>query len=230
MARCSSPWSWRPSPIRDVEYTVSAVGSVEAFEQVQVTARVAGVVERVRFTEGELVKKGEVLVEIEPARYSLAVDAAKAALEKAQAAAAEAEAGAQRRAAVNEQRPGLLPGEELETFRTRARTAAAEVSAAKAALDQAQLNLRDAYVRAPMDGVLQTRTVQTGQYVQPGAVLATLLRRDPLLVRFHVPEADAARIKPGMTARFSVRSDSAPTARRSPTWRPRRTIRAAWCR
>ncbi|WP_224363400.1 efflux RND transporter periplasmic adaptor subunit [Hyalangium versicolor] len=197
-----------PVDVQDVEYVVSAVGSVEAFERVQITARVAGVVERVGFTEGQAVKKGDVLAEIEPTRYSLAVSAAKAALEKAQASASEAQAGAQRRAAVNEQRPGLLPAEELQTFETRARTAAAEVSAAKAALDQAELNLRDAYVKAPMDGVLQTRTVQTGQYVQPGYVLATLLRRDPLLLRFRVPEADVARIKPGMAARFTVRSDS----------------------
>lgn len=202
------PVELAPVAIRDVEYVVGAVGSVEAFEQVQITARVAGVVERVSFTEGQLVKKGEVLAEIEPTRYSLAVDAARAAQEKAQATASEAQAGAQRRAAVNEQRPGLLPAEELQTFQTRARTAAAEVSGAKAALDQAQLNLRDAYVKAPMDGVLQTRTIQTGQYVQPGYVLATLLRRDPLLVRFRVPEADVGRIKPGMAARFSVRSDS----------------------
>jgi multidrug efflux system membrane fusion protein len=197
-----------PIEIRDVEYAVSAVGSVEAFEQVQITARVAGVVERVGFTEGQTVKKGEVLAEIEPTRYNLAVAAAKAALEKAQATASEAQAGAQRRAAVNEQRPGLLPAEELETFQTRARTAAAEVSAARAALDQAQLNLRDAYVRAPMDGVLQTRTVQTGQYVQPGHVMATLLRREPLLLRFRVPESDVGQIKPGLEARFTVRSDN----------------------
>ncbi|HEX8698413.1 MAG TPA: efflux RND transporter periplasmic adaptor subunit [Myxococcaceae bacterium] len=192
---------------RDVEYVVSAVGSVEAFERVQITARVAGVVERVAFTEGQTVKKGDLLAEIEPTRYSLAVASAKAALEKAQATASEAQAGAQRRASVNEQRPGLLPAEELETFQTRARTAAAEVSAAKAAVDQAELNLRDAYVRAPMDGVLQTRTIQTGQYVQPGYVMATLLRRDPLLLRFRVPEADVGRLKPGMQARFTVRTD-----------------------
>jgi multidrug efflux system membrane fusion protein len=196
-----------PVESRDVEYVVNAVGSVEAFEQVQITARVAGVVERVSFTEGQVVKKGEVLAEIEPTRYSLAVAAAKASLEKAQAMATEAQAGAQRRATVNEQRPGLLPAEELETFQTRARTAAAEVSSAKAALDQAELNLRDAYVRAPMDGVLQTRTVQTGQYVQPGHVMATLLRRDPLLLRFRVAEADVGRLKPGMEARFTVRAD-----------------------
>ncbi len=196
-----------PVEARDVEYVVNAVGSVEAFEQVQITARVAGVVERVLFTEGQEVKKGQVLAEIEPTRYSLAVASAKAALEKAEAAAEEAKAGAQRRATVNEQRPGLLPAEELESFQTRARTAQAEASAAKAALAQAELNLRDAYVRAPMDGVLQTRTVQTGQYVQPGFVMATLLRREPLLLRFRVPVADVARIQPGMSTRFTVRED-----------------------
>ncbi|HEX8440930.1 efflux RND transporter periplasmic adaptor subunit [Archangium sp.] len=192
---------------RDVEYVVSAVGSVEAFEQVQITARVAGVVEQVRFMEGQSVKKGEVLAEIEPTRYSIAVRSAQAALEKAQASKAEAEAASGRRTAANEERPGLLPAEQLDTAQARARTAAADASAAKAALDQAELNLRDAYVKAPMDGVLQTRTVQTGQYVQPGTVMATLLRRDPLLLRFTVAEADVSRVKPGMPARFTVRTD-----------------------
>lgn len=196
-----------PVEARDVEYVVSAVGSVDAFEQVQITARVAGAVEQVRFMEGQAVRKGDVLAEIEPTRYSIAVRSAQAALEKAEAAKAEAESAAGRREAANEVKPGLLPAEQLDSATARARTAAADASAAKAALDQAELNLRDAYVKAPMDGVLQTRTVQTGQYVQPGTVLATLLRKDPLLLRFTVPEADVGRMKPGMPARFTVRSD-----------------------
>ncbi|WP_164013716.1 efflux RND transporter periplasmic adaptor subunit [Pyxidicoccus trucidator] len=197
-----------PVESRDVEYVVSAVGSVEAFERVQITARVPGAVERVLFAEGQVVKKGDTLAEIEPARYAIAVRSAEAALAKAKATLEEAQAGAQRRAAVNEASPGLLPAEQLETYQTRARTAEAEVASAKAMLDQAQLNQRDAYVRAPMDGVLQTRTVQTGQYVQPGLVMATLVRREPLLLRFTVPEADVARIQPGMPARFTVRTGS----------------------
>ncbi len=56
--------------------------------------------------------------------------------------------------------------------------------------------------------MIQTRNIQTGQYVQPGAALATLVRREPLLLRFQVPEQDAARIRPGMRGRFVVR-DSA---------------------
>lgn len=194
-----------PVETRRVEYSVSAVGSVDAFEVVQVTARVAGQIEQVRFVEGDAVKQGQVLVEIEPERYRLAVQSARATLEKAEAARVDAEAGLARREGVNAKNPGLIPGEELETWRTKVRTATAEASQAKAMLDLAELNLRDAFVRAPFPGVIQTRTVQTGQYVQPGAILTTLVRRDPLLLRFTVPEQDAASIRPGMSARFTAR-------------------------
>lgn len=191
---------------KPVEYAVTAVGSVEAFEQVQVTARVAGAVEKVAFTEGDTVEKGKSLVEIEPSRYQLQVNVAQANYEKALATHREAVAAQQRRESVEKANPGLIPGEQLESFRTRALAAAADVGAAKSALEQAQLNLRDAYVRAPLSGVIQTRTVQTGQYVQVGTVLATLVRRDPVLLRFAVPEGEAARVSVGQVARFKVKN------------------------
>ena len=190
-----------------VTYSIYAVGSVEAFEVVQVTARVAGVVDKVRFAEGMRVQANQVLVEIEPERYKLAVESARAAWEKTKAAKNDAEAGLKRRQQVVEKNPGLIPGEELETWQTRVRTAEADVALAHAQLNQAELNLHDALVRAPVAGVIQSRTVQTGQYVQPGAVLATLIRRDPLLLRFKVPEQEADRLKVGQEALFQVKDD-----------------------
>jgi membrane fusion protein, multidrug efflux system len=201
------PVEVEPVEARDVEYAITGVGSVAAFEEVKVTARVAGVVEKVQFVEGQQVKKGQVLATIEPARYQLAVSAGRAALEKAEAAKADAEAGQARRERASEQNPGLVPGEELETWRTRARTAAAEVSAARVALQKAQLDLREAYVRAPIAGVMQTRTAQTGTYAQPGTVLGTLVRREPLLLRFQVAETDAARIEIGQVVHFVLRGE-----------------------
>ncbi|MCI0574015.1 MAG: efflux RND transporter periplasmic adaptor subunit [Myxococcaceae bacterium] len=192
---------------RDVQYSVRASGSVEAFERVQVTARVAGVVEQVRFREGQAVEKGQPLADIDPARYQLAVRAAQASLDKAKAASEDARAQLERREGALKDNPGLIPGEEVSSVRMRAATAAAELAAAQVALDQAKLNQRDASLRAPMSGVMQTRTVQTGQYVQPGTVLGTLLRRDPLLLRFSVAEAEAPRLQVGSTARFTVPSE-----------------------
>lgn len=197
-----------PVQVRSLVYSVTAVGSVEAFEKVQVTARVPGVADRVRFSEGGFAAADQVLVEIETERYRLGVEAAQAAYEKSEASKADAEAGLKRRETVITQTPGLIPGEEVEAWRTKVLVAASEVAQMRSALNQAKLNLRDAFVRAPISGIIQTRTVQTGQYVQTGTVLATLVRRDPLLLRFKVPERDAARIKPGQEARFRVREDS----------------------
>jgi RND family efflux transporter MFP subunit len=138
----------------------------------------------------------------------LAVESARATFEKADAARAEAEAGLARREGATSRNAGIIPAEEIETWRTRLRTATAELAEAKAALEQAELNLRDAFVRAPVGGTIQTRSVQTGEFVQPGRALATLLRRDPLLLRFTVPEQDARGLQPGQMASFRVRESS----------------------
>jgi membrane fusion protein, multidrug efflux system len=211
----------RPFPVQvaavghqGVDYTVNGVGTVDAFERIQVTARVTGVVEKVSFSEGQTVKAGQPLIEIEPRRYELAVASARATLKKAEAAAAEARAGLERRESATRDNPGLIPGEEVETWRTKVATAEAEVAAAQVALQRAELDRRDAHVRAPVAGVLQTRTVDTGQYVQPGAVLATLVKRDPLLLRFEVPQIAAARMQPGMTVQFTGQGNQEPFSAR----------------
>ncbi len=190
---------------RHVQYSVTAPGSIDAFQQVQITARVAGAVDRVSFVEGQVVKEGDVLVTIESERYQVAVDQAKAALTKAQATQKSQEAELARRQTASSANPGLIPGEEIEQHQTSVETAKADVSASSQALRVAELNLRDSFVRAPIAGVVQTRTVQSGQYLQPGAVLATILQRDPMLLRFSVTEQDAPRLKPGMEADLTLR-------------------------
>ncbi|HEX7833283.1 MAG TPA: efflux RND transporter periplasmic adaptor subunit, partial [Thermoanaerobaculia bacterium] len=204
------PVEVQPVESRRVEYTVTAVGSLDAFERVAVTARVAGAVERVLFTEGQLVQKGQALVEIEPERYRLAVEAAEATVQKALAAKAEAEAGFARRQSASAKNPGLIRGEEIETWRTKVQSTAAEVAQAQSAVNAAKLNLRDAFVRAPVSGIIQTRTVETGQYVPVGTVMASLVRRDPLLLRFQVSEQDAMPLRNGMVVRFNVAEDATP--------------------
>jgi multidrug efflux system membrane fusion protein len=202
------PVEVRPVESRMVEYTVNAVGSLDAFERVAITARVAGAVERVMLNEGQLVGKGQALVEIDPERYRLAVESAQATVQKALAAKAEADAGYDRRRDASAKNPGLIRGEEVEMWRTKVQSTAAEVSQAQSALSQARLNLRDAYVRAPVAGIIQTKSVETGQYVPVGTVLGTLVRRDPLLLRFQVPEQDAMPLRPGVIAKFNVAEDT----------------------
>lgn len=190
---------------RSVEYTVPAVGSVEAFERVQVTARVGGVLERVRFTEGDTVAKGMILARIDPARFEVAKAAADAQLVRARATVAEAQDALDRRTRANAASAGIVREDEIAQLRSRLAVLKADEALAQVAVDSSQIDVRDAYVRAPISGVIETRSAQTGQFVQPGTVLATLVRREPLLLRFKVPDADAAVLKPGMPAHFTVR-------------------------
>jgi membrane fusion protein (multidrug efflux system)/multidrug efflux system membrane fusion protein len=179
------------------------VGSVEAFENVQVTARVAGVALGVHFKEGDTVKKDALLIEIEPERYQLAYAAAKASLDRAEASRAEAERELERVTKMNAE--GVATAMDVGNWTTKLATARAEEASARASLGVASLNLREARLRAPSGGVIQTKTVQTGQYVQPGTVLATLIQRDPLLLRFKIADSEASQIKAGMEARFKVK-------------------------
>lgn len=188
---------------REVKYVVSSVGSVEAFEEVQITARVQGVVEKVNFKEGQTVTPETVLVEIEPARFQYSFDAAKAASDRAAAELREAQDGLKRRENPGE-KPGLFSKEEVEAWRTKVAVASALERERSAELAQAQLDLQNATPRSPMSGVIQSRLVSTGQWVTPGTVIARLLRRDPMLVRFAVPEEKASQLKPGLEATFNI--------------------------
>jgi membrane fusion protein (multidrug efflux system)/multidrug efflux system membrane fusion protein len=201
------PVEVHPVAARRVEYRVTAVGSVEAFENVQVTARVAGVLERLHFKEGDDVKEGALLAEIEPQRFQLALSSAQAALASVQAAKSEAERELERAQKLAAE--GLSTGAEVNTWQTKLATAQAQEGSARASVSLAALNLRDARLRAPQKGSIQTRLVQTGQYVQPGTVIATLIRRDPLLLRFKVTEAEAGRLALGMSANFRVSGSAA---------------------
>lgn len=193
-----------------IEYAISAVGTVEAFETVLVTARVRGVIEKVNLREGQEVKPDEVLVEIEPQTYRNALDSANARLLKAEAAVSDAEFGLNKREEANAKNPGIFSPEEVETWRNKVKSTRAEVSSAKVDVAQATLDLDNAFAKAPIGGIIQTRSAQTGAYVQPGTLLATLQRRDPLLVRFAVTEQEAGYLTIDKDLTFTARETVRP--------------------
>ncbi len=194
----------------EVEYAVNAVGSIEAFERVHVTARVAGAVEEVRFREGDLVKQGQVLARIESERYLLGVRAAEAKEKRVAATLREAQASLKRREDAVAERADLIPVEELESWRTKVHVAEAELLEAKAQREQAELNYRNSNPAAPVSGIIETRDVDTGAYVQAGTLLGTLIRREPMLLRFKVPEREARSLELGSIAQARMGASEAP--------------------
>ncbi|MCB9894564.1 MAG: efflux RND transporter periplasmic adaptor subunit [Planctomycetes bacterium] len=191
---------------RKVEYVVSATGSVDAFEEVLITAQVQGVVEKINFREGQAVTPETVLAEIEPKRFQYSYNAAQAAHDRAKAELKEAQEGLKRR---EDPKGSIFSKEEIEAWRTKVAVAEANERERAAEFSQAELDLQNATPTSPIAGIIQSRLVQTGQWVQPGTVIARLLRRDPLLLKFTVPEEAASAMAKGMEARFSVSGEKA---------------------
>ena len=199
-----------PLVTRQMQYNVTAPagGTLSAFQTVQITAKVAGVCDRIEFAEGKDVTAGQVLATIESERYAVALEQAKTGVEKAAAALKSAQAALDRRLAAQKESPGVVAGEEIEQKQTAVDSAKSDLDAAREAQKVAELNLRDSSVRSPIAGVVQSRNAQQGQYLNPGNLVATIIQRFPLLVNFQVTEEDARRLQPGMATNLQLREST----------------------
>ncbi len=189
---------------RDVVYEARALGSLEPEELVRMTAEVSGVAREVLFHAGDHVAADEVLVRIDPERYRLEAARAEATHRKAIADWKRAESELERREALA--KASLLSAEELNRARLETQRLAADAAAAKAALEIALQNQRRSEVRPPRSGTIDTRTVETGQFVEVGNVLATLVDPRRLRLRFKVSESESLKAREGQAVTFRVAS------------------------
>lgn len=191
-----------PVKVEDVVYKVQALGSLEADEMVRVPAQVEGAVAEVLFQAGDRVTPATVLLRIDPERHRLEAERAEAQYKTALAELRRSERDLERREALA--RDELVSAEELNRSRGEAERLSAAATAAKAARDLAQENLRRSNVRAPRAGVVNTRSVETGQFVKEGDGLATLADTSRLRLRFKVSDAESLQAKEGEGVTFKV--------------------------
>lgn len=176
---------------QDWEGTLAAVGSVAAVNGVAISNDAAGVVKKISFESGAIVKQGQVLVELDTS------------VERAQLASAEA-------------RKALA----ISTVeRTRALAGKGAISQAQLDADEAQLKaattdaegiraqMDPKVIRAPFTGRLGIRNVNLGQYVNPGTALTVLEAIDALYVDFTLPQQRLADVKVGMPVRITTEAD-----------------------
>ncbi|WP_184255688.1 efflux RND transporter periplasmic adaptor subunit [Rhodopseudomonas rhenobacensis] len=190
-----------PPPEQAVPVTVAVVqprqatlwddfsGRLEAVNRVELRPRVAGAIQTTRFTEGALVKAGDVLFEIDPAPYAAEVDKAQAQLEAAKAralfAAGELERG--RQLVSN----NVVTRRDFDQRENANREAIANVAAAEATLQSARLNLDYTKVRAPVAGRVGKIEVTVGNLVAAGTqspVLTSLVSVNPIYASFDADE------------------------------------------
>ncbi len=210
--RVLSIWAWLgltgcgadlPAPPPAPEVTVAEVkaeeitewdeyqGEFEAVDAVEVRPRVSGYLDRVTFTEGNEVKKGDVLFEIDPQPYQAALDQRQADLTRARARQSLTERDAERGERLVATQ--AISQEEMDTRLTLVSEARAEVAAAEAAVRAAELDLGYTKVRSPVNGRTSRAEVTEGNLVEAGTggstLLTTIVSLDPIYVYFEGDES-----------------------------------------
>lgn len=186
-----------PAQSRDVPLLLELTGRGEASETVTLRSRVDGQVQSVPMAEGSHVKRGDLLVQLDPADFTARLRQAEANLARDQAQASQAKAQVARYEGLKQK--GFVSDEKVGDVRAAAAAQDAAVKASQAAAELARLQLTYAAVRAPIDGVVGAKQVYPGAAVKVNdTVLAVVNKLSPLMVSFAVPEKYLPRIQSAM--------------------------------
>jgi membrane fusion protein (multidrug efflux system) len=179
---------------RDVPVYMDLVGQAVGFQDVEIRARVEGFLEKVAFTEGTLVRKGQLLYEIDRKPLEASVANAKANLATWQARLEKAKNDVSRFKPLVAQQ--AVSQQELDNALSAQDAAVAQVDAAKAALEKAEIDLSYTIITAPLDGLIGTTKVKAGNLVGRGesTLLVTISQIDPILFRAGMAEAEYLKL------------------------------------
>ncbi len=202
---------------RDLVASVTASGQVQPHTKVNVSADITGRVVRLAVQEGQMVTRGQFLLEIDPSQYranaeraTAAVASARSQVAQAKPALAQAVRNYERLLALKKANPTLVSEEQIEQLRTQVEVTQAQLEAANHAVDQATASMRDARsslgkttIVAPMSGRITRLSVEEGETAIMGtlnkdaATLLTVSDMSLLETKVKVDETDVSRIKIG---------------------------------
>ena len=187
---------------RDLRQTLAASGSLRAYNQAAVKARVAGEVREVLVREGETVKAGQVLVRMDEADYRARVAQAEGALVAARGQLAIAAKARENNRALLDR--GFISKNAYDTASSQYDIAQANVNAAQGGLDVSRKALGDTVIRAPIAGVVASRSVQPGEKVSADNRLLDVIDLARMEMEVAVPTSDIIGISPGQEVTVKV--------------------------
>lgn len=183
--------------LTNLPLVITASGSVSAWEEVPVGAETGGLTATAVYVdEGRYVRQGQPLVQMNTSLLAAQVRQAQAQAQTAEANAARDDAALARAQDLKER--GFLSQAGLDTALANQRASQAGVSSAQAALSQARTQLNQATIRAPVSGLITSRSVTRGQIIQPGVELFRIVRDGRLELDAQVPEAELRLVRSGM--------------------------------
>jgi multidrug efflux system membrane fusion protein len=176
-----------PAAVRDVPIYLDGIGTVTAYKTVNLHSQVEGRLEKVAFREGQPVKQGELLAQIDPRPFTIALHQAQAALARDEAQLAGARRNLTRFEGVGEQ---LIARQQVDDQRALVDQLTATIASDRAQVENAKLQLSYARITSPIDGVTGVRQVDPGNIVHvadpTGIVVVTQM--DPIAVLFTLPQ------------------------------------------
>ncbi len=189
------PVNVRVVALTTVPITVESVGQAEGSKEVEIRARVSGLVERRVFAEGERVKPGALMYQIERAPFEIALQQARANLGQRTAELEQARREALRLKPLAEKQ--AISQREYDQAASTLALSDAAVAQAQAQVREAQLNLSYTSVTAPIAGISGRSLKSEGSLVNPGAdsLLTTVRQVDPIWVRFSVSESEMSLVR-----------------------------------
>jgi multidrug efflux system membrane fusion protein len=178
----------------DMPLTIDALGTVTPFETVTIKTQIAGNLQTVGFTEGQTVKTGDFLAQIDPRPYEAALEQAKGQLAKDQALLAQAQSDLARYEQLNKQ--DSISKQQVDDQEALVAQDKAAILTDQAQVKTAQLNVAYTHIVSPVTGRVGLRLEDPGNYLQPsdttGIVIITQI--DPISVEFTTPEDNLPRI------------------------------------
>jgi len=184
----------RPAALKGVNQSFEFVGRIKAVEKVELRARVDGFLQKVLFREGQDVKAGDLLYQIEKVQFQALVDQAKGNLAVARAEQTRAQLEYDR--ALDLAKRQFSPQSQVDQNKAALDSAAGKLMQLKAELTQAEVNLDYTDIRAPNDGRIGRTAFTVGNLVNPASgVLATIVSQDPIYVLFPVSQRQLEDIR-----------------------------------
>jgi multidrug efflux system membrane fusion protein len=184
--------------VSDFPVVRSGIGSVVAYNVVDVRAQVTGTIERIGFVEGQVVHPGSLIAQLDPRPFQAALQQAEANLIRDQAHLTNARANLSRYAPLLKQ--GYTTDIQVADQASAVSELRAAVAGDKAAIFNAQTQLSYTTITSPIDGVTGIRRVDVGNIVQPGTVtpIVTITQIQPISVEFTLPQTDVPAVQAAM--------------------------------
>lgn len=196
---------------RSLSYTLSAVGSLRTPEHVSISPKKAGIISKILVKEGERVKRGQLLVQLDDVDARLQVERAEARVKEAEASLETNRNTLARYQKLLESK--VIPQQTYDDLSLKVKLDEARLALAKTELGLARQNLSDHQILSPIDGVVNLKIASLGEHVNvaPKDEILTLVQMDPLELEFHIPENWAGRIRQGSEIQFTVKAYSQET-------------------